>query len=510
MITPDAKCVVNGSKVNEAIIALNPLLSMSVGYIGGGKPPQVTYSDGEVKILLPLADSVEGFSMEELDVVDSNNAASSRYFMTSLSSVSTYGTTTASTSGTPTGRQSSPQPTKGRNKLNAGGNSAGNNRDQLSTGGRPIAPGNAGVAPTGNISSGRPIAPAGDLVDDGMTAKQAGANFLKNKQRAGSANMISLGGAGVDEFGNTIGGSGRGDLADDGSTAADSRAKFLAARQGATTTPTPLPGAPPLGGDTTPPPLPGAPPLGGDTTPPPLPGAPPLGGDTTPKTKRGQPSRATGTPFASQEIINAGQWVPQKNGMADIQELGKIVAAGTATPYQQDFYNNATANSLPTTDGKINLQAISNNIKEGTATPYQQDFYNKAMGIDGTDTPTGAGTPAASGKGASEDYYVSGLKTKAHVTDMEKDKAVMKRDRRKEKGPTRRRKQFSPIIEAQAAVKRLEDQLFKAKKDDKLKYDWSTNMWVYKKAGDPDSDLVKSLKSQIKSAKARVKRIKKE
>jgi len=275
MITPDAKCVVNGSKVNEAIIALNPLLSMSVGYIGGGKPPQVTYSDGEVKILLPLADSVEGFSMEELDVVDSNNAASSRYFMTSLSSVSTYGTTTASTSGTPTGRQSSPQPTKGRNKLNAGGNSAGNNRDQLSTGGRPIAPGNAGVAPTGNISSGRPIAPAGDLVDDGMTAKQAGANFLKNKQRAGSANMISLGGAGVDEFGNTIGGSGRGDLADDGSTAADSRAKFLAARQGATTTPTPLPGAPPLGGDTTPAPAPST------ATPPPTPGAPPPNQPTT-------------------------------------------------------------------------------------------------------------------------------------------------------------------------------------------------------------------------------------
>ena len=490
MITPDAKCVVNGSKVNEAIIALNPLLSMSVGYIGGGKPPQVTYSDGEVKILLPLADSVEGFSMEELDVVDSNNAASSRYFMTSLSSVSTYGTTTASTSGTPTGKQSSPPPTKGRNKLNAGGNNAGNNRDKLSTGGRPLAPGDGGVAPVNKIS--------GALRDDGSTAADSRAKFLAERNRAagGSANMISVGGTGVDEFGNTIGvAGGAGRPVTDGSTAADSRAKFLAARQGATTTPTPLPGAPPLGGD---------------TTPPPLPGAPPLGGDTTPKTKRGQPSRATGTPFASQEIINAGQWVPQKNGMADIQELGKIVAAGTATPYQQDFYNNATANSLPTTDGKINLQAISNNIKEGTATPYQQDFYNKAMGIDGTDTPTGAGTPAASGKGASEDYYVSGLKTKAHVTDMEKDKAVMKRDRRKEKGPTRRRKQFSPIIEAQAAVKRLEDQLFKAKKDDKLKYDWSTNMWVYKKAGDPDSDLVKSLKSQIKSAKARVKRIKKE
>lgn len=252
MIQPDAKCVVNGAKVNEAIMALNPLLAMSVGYIAGGKPPQVTYSDGEVKILLPLADSVDGFSLEELDIVDTNNAASSRYFMTSSSSVSTYGTTTASTSGTPTGKQSTPQPTsKDRNRL---GNTPSNkNRDKLTTGGAPLGNG-AGVAPTGNISTGRP---AGDLVDDGMTAKQAGANFLKNKQRAGSANMISVG---VDEFGNTIGGSGRGDLADDGMTAKQAGANFLANRQRAAgTTPAPLPGAPPLGGDTTPSPSPVAP-----------------------------------------------------------------------------------------------------------------------------------------------------------------------------------------------------------------------------------------------------------
>ena len=252
MIQPDAKCVVNGAKVNEAITALNPLLAMSVGYIGGGKPPQVTYSDGEVKILLPLADSVAGFSLEELDIVDTDNAASSRYFMTSSSSVSTYGTTTASTSGTPTGKQSTSQPTsKDRNSL--GNTPNDKNRDKLTTGaGRPIAPGNAGVAPTVNISTGRPIA-------DGSTAADSRAKFLDERERAagGSANMISVGGAGVDEFGNAIGGAGR--PVADGSTAADSRAKFLAARQGATT-PAPLPGAPPLGGDTTPAPLPGAPP----------------------------------------------------------------------------------------------------------------------------------------------------------------------------------------------------------------------------------------------------------
>ena len=200
MIQPDAKCVVNGAKVNEAIVALNPLLAMSVGYIGGGKPPQVTYSDGEVKILLPLADSVAGFSLEELDIVDTNNAASSRYFMTSASSVSTYGTTTASTSGTPTGKQSSAPPTsKDRNSL--GGTPNDKNRDKLDTGaGRPIAPGNAGVAPTGNTSTGRPVA-------DGSTAADSRAKFLAERKRAGggSANMISVGGAGVDEFGNNIG-----------------------------------------------------------------------------------------------------------------------------------------------------------------------------------------------------------------------------------------------------------------------------------------------------------------
>ena len=428
MIQPDAKCINNGKKLNEAISALNSILDVAVS--------------------------------EEIEVVDTNNLPSKRWFFTGR----LKGQKEDSASG---------------DQERLGNTPSNNNRDQLTTGGRPLAPGSS-VAPTVNISTGRPVA-------DGSTAADSRAKFLAERNRAagGSANMISVGGTGVDEFGNTIGGAGR--PVADGSTAADSRAKFLAAKQGETTTP---------------PPLPGAPPLGGDTTPPPLPGAPPLGGDTTPKPKRGQPSRATDTPFASQEIIDAKQWVPQKQGMPDIQELGRIVAAGDASQYQKDFYNNAVGNSLPITDGKINMQAISNNIKEGTATPYQQDFYNKAMGID-----TPAGASAASGEDAPEDYYVDGIK--AHVTEQGKNKPVLNRDRRKAKGPTRRRKQFSPIIEAQAVVKRLEDQLFKAKKEDKLKYDWNTNMWVYKKFGDPDSELVTSLKSRLKSAKARVKRMKK-
>ena len=274
MIQPDAKCVVNGAKVNEAITALNPLLAMSVGYIGGGKPPQVTYSDGEVKILLPLADSVDGFSLEELDIVDTSNAASSRYFMTSTSSVSTYGTTTASTSGTPTGKQSSAPPTsKDRNSL--GNTPSNNNRDQLSmnTGGA-LRDSGGGVAPTGNVTGGA-------LRDDRK----------------------------VDQFGNTIGGGGAlradgfmvagdaGQAARDfddtmGSTPKIDGGFMVAGDAGQAARDfddTPNVGAPPLsgtGGDFPAPPKVGAPrilipapPLsgtGGDFTAPPKVGAPPL------------------------------------------------------------------------------------------------------------------------------------------------------------------------------------------------------------------------------------------
>jgi len=205
MIQPDAKCVNNGKKLNETIKGLNSILNNVVS--------------------------------EEIDIVDSNNQPSKRWFV--------VGKLTGQKQDSGTG-----------DRDNLGNTPSNKNRDKLTTGGTPLGNG-AGVAPTGNISTGRP---AGDLVDDGMTAKQAGANFLKNKQRAGSANMISVGGAGVDEFGNTIGGSGRGDLADDGMTAKQAGANFLANRQRAAgTTPAPLPGAPPLGGDTTPSPSPVAP-----------------------------------------------------------------------------------------------------------------------------------------------------------------------------------------------------------------------------------------------------------
>jgi len=41
MISPDAKCVVNGEKLNEAIEALNGLLNMSI-MVGTSETPQVT------------------------------------------------------------------------------------------------------------------------------------------------------------------------------------------------------------------------------------------------------------------------------------------------------------------------------------------------------------------------------------------------------------------------------------------------------------------------------------
>ena len=230
MIQPDAKCINNGKKLNETIKGLNSILNNVVS--------------------------------EEIDIVDSNNQPSKRWFV--------VGKLTGQKQDSDTG-----------DRDNLGNTPNDKNRDSLDKGaGRPIAPGNAGVAPTGNISTGRPLA-------DGSTAADSRAKFLAERERAagGSANMISVGGTGVDEFGNTIGSAGR--PVADGSTAADSRAKFLAARQGATTTPAPLPGAPPLGGDTTPAPLPGAPPLGGDTTPAPLPvEQSPSGGDTTAADKK--------------------------------------------------------------------------------------------------------------------------------------------------------------------------------------------------------------------------------
>ena len=404
MIQPDAKCVVNGAKVNEAIMALNPLLAMSVGYIAGGKPPQVTYSDGEVKILLPLADSVDGFSLEELDIVDTSNAASSRYFMTSTGSVSTYGTTTASTSGTPTGKQSTSQPTsKDRNSL--GNTPNDKNRDKLDTGGMPLGNSGGNIAPPGNVTGGG----SGALRDDGSTTSGGGINSLNR--------------GGVDQFGNSIGGSGA--LLDDGSTTAGGGINSLN-RGGVDQFGNSIGGSGALLDD-------GSTTAGGGINSlnnPGLPGAPPLGGDTN-TAARQQPkfadtSRMTpdGQPVTAADLLN-GNWIPTKNGSLDLPELERLQNTGQLSQSQADL-----------------LSSMSG-----------QD----ASGDSQSDTTS---------------------QPKAHP-----------------KPPS------DLAARSQVVINELTQKLYEAKKDDKLRYDWDLNMWVFKKFGDPDSDRVTALKARLKQAK---------
>ena len=295
MITPDAKCVNNGKKVNEAINAINPLLGMSVGYTAGGTPPQVTYSDTEVKILLPLADSVEGFSLEELDVVDSNNAASSRYFMTSLSSVSTYGTTTTTTSGTPTGKQSSPQPTTGRNKLDAGGNNADNNRDKLNTGGALLDNSGGGVAPNGIIGGGGP------LRNDGKTSGGGGGPLRNDgKTSVGGGGALrddgtTTAGGGINSLNGVVGGS----LRDDGTTTAGGGINSLNKAGGVDNS------------------------VFNNTS------------EPTNETKAQPPTspalnnriKPDGSPITEADL-KSGQWLPSRNGTLDLPELKKWLIQG--------------------------------------------------------------------------------------------------------------------------------------------------------------------------------------
>ena len=166
MIQANAKCIVNGDKVNETIMAVNSLMNVDI-VVGNVDEPQVKYFSEGFLIVLPRGSS---YANEELNYVDVNNDVASRWFVTSASQAST---SPVSTSGTPTGKQSSAPPTsKDRNSL--GNTPSNNNRDQLSmnTGGA-LRDSGGGVAPTGNVTGGA-------LRDDRK----------------------------VDQFGNTIGGGG--------------------------------------------------------------------------------------------------------------------------------------------------------------------------------------------------------------------------------------------------------------------------------------------------------------
>lgn len=133
MIQPNAKCVVNGPKVNEVINALNQLLNIDIT-IGDVNEPQVQYGYDGVQIVLPKGGA---FTNEELDVVDSNNTASTRWFATST----TQGMTPVNTNTSPVNKQNTSTPT-GRDNINGGTGTSGALRDEMPL--TPSQPNNQG------------------------------------------------------------------------------------------------------------------------------------------------------------------------------------------------------------------------------------------------------------------------------------------------------------------------------------------------------------------------------
>jgi hypothetical protein len=195
MIEPNAKCVVNGKKLNELI-----------SWING--------------------------SMEQLDVVDPNNYASKRWFLISDANDINQGT--------------EPEPSRDKMQREGGGQ---NNRDKLnkaagegqgvniSTGGALRDDGSTTRGGAKQVDAfGNVVGGSGALLDDGSTAADSRRRFLANKERASPSDIDF---SKTDEFGNVIGlgGNGRtaqqpsGALLDDGSTAADSRRRFLANKE---------------------------------------------------------------------------------------------------------------------------------------------------------------------------------------------------------------------------------------------------------------------------------------
>jgi len=234
MIEPNAKCVVNGSKLNEAIDALNALLNIDIT-MADVSEPQVKYGAGGVQIVIPAPD---GFANELLDVVDSSNSASTRWFVTS--SVSGKASSSSTQSGTPVNKSQSAG--VGRNRKNlgrAGGNQNQRNKLNRATGGgrgidiaRPVAP--PKTANGGGAFGGGTDAFGNELYADGSRVTPEGrGGALRDSGISGRplapSTTASGGGAfggGTDAFGNelyadgsrvTPGGRG-GALRDDGTT----------------------------------------------------------------------------------------------------------------------------------------------------------------------------------------------------------------------------------------------------------------------------------------------------
>lgn len=87
-IQPAKCCIPKRKKINEIIKALNPLQQIEIQESGSNF--SVVYSDNNVMITVPEQDGdyygggglPDGYSEELLDIVDTNNTAAQRYFLT--------------------------------------------------------------------------------------------------------------------------------------------------------------------------------------------------------------------------------------------------------------------------------------------------------------------------------------------------------------------------------------------------------------------------------------------
>ena len=255
----------------------------------------------------------------------------------------------------------------------------------------------------------------------------------------------SLNRGGVDQFGNSIGGSGA--LLDDGSTTAGGGINSLN-RGGVDQFGNSIGGSGALLDD-------GSTTAGGGINSlnnAGLPGAPPLGGDTN-TAARQQPtfadtSRMTpdGQPVTAADL-RSGNWIPTRNGSLDLPELERLQNTGQLTQIQADLLNSMSG----------------------------QDAGGSTSRSDARIAEKAARDAANAGR-------------RGEVVD--------------------RLTALGPVVRAEANVSELERKLYDAKKDDKLRYDWGLNMWVYKKFGDPDSDLVVSIQGRLDAARAYLERLK--
>lgn len=69
-------------KLNEVIGKLNPLLNIEVSEVEEDEPLEIKYSDNNVVLRVPKSGVPEDFAEETLDVVNANNTAGQRVFLT--------------------------------------------------------------------------------------------------------------------------------------------------------------------------------------------------------------------------------------------------------------------------------------------------------------------------------------------------------------------------------------------------------------------------------------------